>query len=350
MAGKLNLDKHLPKQSIKVSYFDNDGKRIDNITQDQAKQVEKLRPGTKFYFQDGDGVQKELNITQVLDLKPRNLLPTVPSCPTAPQQCGPPKVKIFGGGGFGAVANAIISPNSNSVIGFDIVNPGRNYTEAPFIELVDECGKGNGSRVRANMKSVGITTTDADVGIGITFENNLQIKNITIESVGDGYIQTPDGSLGGDGRVWKEVDEGYAITDDGKYYVVPPGINPPPNSTYIPPTTPAVPSTAVYPVLLEIEEVAILDGGFGYQSTDTIQITPDKGAVLKPIIQGGQVIGVNVINPGLGFDDIPEIEVISDTGYNAEFSPIFKIVEPSQVVTLPPTAKIVKVVDCVGKF
>ncbi len=341
MAGKLNLDKNLPKQSIKVSYFDNDGKRVDNITQEQAKQVEKLRPGTKFYFQDGDGVQKELNITQVLELQPKNLLPTAPSCPTAPQQCGPPKVKIFGGGGFGAVANAIISPNSNSVIGFDLVNPGRNYTEAPFIELIDECGKGNGSKVKANMKTVGVGTTTAG--------GELQIKNITIESVGDGYISTPDGSLGGDGRVWKEVDEGYAITDDGRYYVVPSGVNPPPNSTYIPPTPITAPQN-VYPVLLEIEEVVILDGGFGYQPTDTIQVTPDKDAVLKPIIQGGQVVGVNVIKPGLGFDDIPEIEVISDTGYNAEFSPIFKVVEPEQVISIPATATVVKVVDCVGKF
>ena len=38
----LNLDKHLPKKSVKVSYFDNDGKRVDNITQEQAKQVEAL--------------------------------------------------------------------------------------------------------------------------------------------------------------------------------------------------------------------------------------------------------------------------------------------------------------------
>lgn len=330
MAGKLNLDKHLPKKSVKVSYFDNDGKRVDNITQEKAREVEALRPGTTFYFQDGDGIQKELNITQVEQLTPQNLLPTAPSCPTAPLECGPPKVKIFGGGGFGAVANAIINPNSKSVIGFDIVNPGSNYLEEPFVELVDECGNGSGSRVRANM-------------------SGGQIRNITIESVGDGYIAIPDGSLGGNGRVWKEVDEGYAITDDGRYFVVPPGINPPPNSTYIPPTPITAPA-GVYPVLLEIEEVAILDGGFGYKQNDTIKVTPDKGAVLKPKIVGGQVTGVEVIKPGLGFDDIPEIEVISDTGYNAEFSPIFRVVDPQDVATIPPTATVVQVVDCVGKF
>lgn len=334
----LNLDKHLPKKSVKVSYFDNDGKRVDNITQEQAKQVEALRPGTTFLFQDGDGVQKELNINQVEQLQPKNLLPTAPSCPTAPLQCGPPKVKIFGGGGFGAVANAIISPNSQSVIGFDIVNPGKNYLEEPFVELIDECGKGSGSRVRANM-----------TGIGTTTQGGGQIRNITIESAGDGYIAIPDGSLGGDGRTWKESDEGYAITDDGRYFVVPEGIQPPDGSTYIPPT-PVVQPTSIYPVLLEIEEVSILDQGFGYQPNDTIRVTPDRGAVLKPKIVGGAVVGVEVIKPGLGFDDVPEIEVISDTGYNAEFSPIFRVVTPEEVETIPPTATVIQVVDCVGKF
>lgn len=325
----LNLDKHLPKKSVKVSYFDNDGKRVDNITQEQAKQVEALRPGTTFYFQDGDGVQKELNATQVEQLQPKNLLPSAPACPTSPQLCGPPKVKIFGGDGFGAAANAIISPVSKSVIGFDIVNPGKNYTSEPFVELVDECGKGNGSRVKANM-------------------SGGQIRNITIETVGDGYIDAPDGSLGGNGEVWKEVDEGYAITDDGRYFVVPEGIQPPPNSTYFPPSPP--PPQKQYPTLLRIQEVSILDGGFGYQPNDTIRVTPDKGAVLKPKIVGGAVVGVEVIKPGLGFDDIPEIEVISDTGYNAEFSPIFEVVDPETVKVIPPTASIVQVVDCVGKI
>lgn len=329
MAGKLNLDKNLPKKSIKVSYFDNDGKRVDNITQDQAKEVEALRPGTTFYFQDGDGVQKELNIDQVQQLKPQNLLPTAPACQTAPQQCGPPKVKIFGGGGFGAVANAIISPNSQSIIGFDLVNPGKNYTEEPFVELVDECGKGNGSRVKANV-------------------SGGQIRNITIESVGDGYISAPDGSLGGNGVVWKEVDEGFAVTNDGRYFVVPEGIQPPPNSTYFPPSLP-VPQRQ-YPVLLRIQEVAILDGGFGYQPNDTIKVTPDKGAVLRPKILGGSIVGVEVVKPGLGFDDIPEIEVISDTGYNAEFSPIFEVVDPQTIAAVPPTATVVQVIDCVGKI
>lgn len=327
---KLDLDKHLPKKSVKVSYFDNDGKRVDNITQEQAKEVEALRPGTTFYFQDGDGIQKELNITQVEQLTPQNLLPTAPACPTAPQQCGPPKVKIFGGEGFGAVANAIISPVSSSVIGFDIINPGNNYLEDPFVELIDECGKGNGAKVKANI-------------------SGGRLKNITIESVGDGYIATPDGSLGGDGRVWKENNEGYAITEDGKYFVVPEGVNPPPNATFVPPSPPK--PQPQYPVLLEIEEVAVLDSGFGYQPGDTIQVTPDNGAVLEPIIQGGRVVSVRVKKPGLGFDDIPLIEVISDTGYNAEFSPIFRPVPPEEVaVEVPPGATIIQVVDCVGKI
>ena len=68
-----------------------------------------------------------------------------PPCPTNPQRCGPPKVKIFGQDGFGAIANAIISPNSNALIGFDIRNPGTNYFSPPYVSITDGCGRGRGN-------------------------------------------------------------------------------------------------------------------------------------------------------------------------------------------------------------
>ena len=58
-----------------------------------------------------------------------------------------------------------------------------------------------------------------------------------------------------------------------------------------------------------------------------IPTLPDNGAILEPVIQGDEVV-VKVIKPGLGFNTL--LEVVSDTGYNAEFIPIFKIVDPKQ--------------------
>ena len=116
-----------------------------------------------------------------------------------------------------------------------------------------------------------------------------------------------------------------------------------------PGTQPVTQDQGQYPVILEIDEVEVSDSGFGYQPGDTIQVTPDNGAVLEPIIVGDQVVGVNVVKPGIGFDDFPIIEVISDTGYNAEFIPIFKPVNPETINEIPPAATIIQVIDCVGK-
>ena len=104
-----------------------------------------------------------------------------------------------------------------------------------------------------------------------------------------------------------------------------------------------------YPVILEIGSVVVADPGFGYEPGDTISITPDNGAVLEPTIEGGSVTGVKVLKPGIGFNDIPTIEVVSDNGYNAEFKPVFRVVDPETVEDLPVGAQIVQVIDCVGK-
>ena len=338
----LNLDRFIPKSSVKVSYYDNDGTLVKDATQDQALEIEKLRPGTKFFHTNGNGSVSELGINQVIALEPKNLLPQGPPCPTAPQTCGPPKVKIFGGDGIGAVANAIISPNSKSIIGFDIKDPGRNFFSPPYVELVDDCGKGKGASARAILGPTGKTNP-------VTGAPEIGVVNIVVDSPGDGYIPGPDGSLGGNGVVWAEPEEAYVIDNDGNYVVVPEGIDPPDNTAiYFPPRTPTE-ADDTYQVILEIDDVEVKDSGFGYQPGDTIQVTPDNGAILEPVIQGDEVVGVKVVKPGLGFNDFPVIEVVSDTGYNAEFTPIFKIVDPETLEEIPETATIIQVIDCVGK-
>jgi len=272
-----------------------------------------------------------------------------PTCPTEPQKCGPPEVLIFGQQGFGAIANAIISPNSNAIIGFDIVNPGENYFDPPYVSITDGCGRGRGAAARAKVNSDGT------------------IGKIAVTAPGTGYKSPSGGALGGNGgsNPWKLPTEGEVVDPNGNRFVLPVGVNPPNadeygDYTYYPPTQPENPvepgtqpvtqdQPGQYPVILEIDEVEVSDPGFGYQPGDTIQVTPDNGAVLEPIIVGDQVVGVNVVKPGIGFDDFPTIEVISDTGYNAEFIPIFKPVDPETINEIPPAATIIQVIDCVGK-
>jgi hypothetical protein len=314
------------------------------------------------------------------------------NCNTAPVFCGPPKVNFFGGGGSGAIANPIVS-NSSSIIGFDIINPG-SYTSAPIITLQDPCGNGSGGSFEAKMEP-----DDKNPG-------KLKIKNISIKSPGKGYLQRPDGSLGGDGFIWKEPDEGYVlrggtpvtadgtIVDDGSYEVV--KINVPitlnKGDIYFPPNEPpklieetesitleiapirniplsdSITSTVgtevtdegepvtnipSYRVILSIEELEVVQGGFGYREGDELIITPDNGLVAKPIINSqGQITRVEVLQTGVGFDEIPEIRTNSPTGFNALINPIFtvkRIENEESLLNIPKDAKIITVVDCVGR-
>lgn len=101
--------------------------------------------------------------------------------------CGGTKVKIFGGGkGIGGVANAILQLSdagrgvTGSLIGVDLVNGGGGYTFPPFVEIVDECGRGRGGTARA------IVDYDPDSD---TFQ---QITDIYIESPGEQYTPSED--------------------------------------------------------------------------------------------------------------------------------------------------------------
>ena len=296
---------------------------------------------------------------------PEELFSQGPPCPTAPQNCGPPKVKVFGGDGIGAIVNAIISPNSNSVIGFDIVDPGKGFLSPPYVELVDECGNGRGASASALIGPLDGRNGNPTVLNPDTNEPEIGVVNIVVDAPGDGYIPGPNGSLGGNERVWAQPNEGYIVDTDGNYFVIPEGVNPPDNTdVYFPPRVTPGTDTGVtpgtdqdfpqtdpqYPVILEIGDVIISDPGLGYQPGDTISITPDNGAVLEPTIEGGSVTKVTIKEPGMGFNDLPTIEVVSATGYNAEFKPIFNIVDPESLDQIPDPGQIIQVIDCVGKF
>lgn len=317
-----------------------------------------------------------------------------PECPTGPAVCGPPFVQIFGGG-TNAIANAIVSPISSSIIGFDIINPGAGFLTKPSAAIIDTCGTGSGASLEVNLEdetpdnSIGTTVS---VGIGTTvldiceisknvFEQSLQkeltipkkIKNITILSPGNGYLSAPNGSLGGGGRLWKEPDEGYVKTKCGGYFVVQPykPIRVEPGDTYYPPDglpriiteeeiidLPLLPikspqaESLTYPVILCIEEIKVLDKGFGYRPGDKLIITPDNGTIVDLIInENGEIDEVKIIKGGCGFNDLPSIKTNSPTGFNATFSTIFKPTRLDEFDgEIPENVEIISVVDCVGRI
>ena len=109
--------------------------------------------------------------------------------------------------------------------------------------------------------------------------------------------------------------------------------------------------TGEYPVVLEIDEINITNPGFGYDChKDKVIIEPSNGAELTlrcdPL---GGIIGVDVVNGGIGFTDDPNIYIQSDTGYNARMIPVFKVNRVGEDPDLITTG-VIQVVDCVGKF
>ena len=72
-------------------------------------------------------------------------------CDNKPKLAKPPNVKITGGGGTGASANAIIS-NNGDVIGFDIVDGGTGYLTNPTVTLTNN-GPGSGGVFYARLES-----------------------------------------------------------------------------------------------------------------------------------------------------------------------------------------------------
>jgi hypothetical protein len=106
-----------------------------------------------------------------------------------------------------------------------------------------------------------------------------------------------------------------------------------------------------YKVVLCIEEIQVIQGGFGYRPEDEIVITPSNGIVAKPIInEYGQITEVKVLNGGCGFNDIPEIKTNSPTGFNALLIPIITVkrLSKDEEFDIPKDTKVINVVDCTG--
>ena len=71
-------------------------------------------------------------------------------CYTGTFECGIPQVIIFGGGGSGAVAEAVVN-QVGQVIGTNLLSSGSDYTSAPFVQIVDPAGCGSGASAYAVM-------------------------------------------------------------------------------------------------------------------------------------------------------------------------------------------------------
>lgn len=121
------------------------------------------------------------------------------------------------------------------------------------------------------------------------------------------------------------------------------------------PTTVPLTNKPTYPVVLEIERIFIKNPGVNYSPEDKIIIENNKGAELEfKVNEIGEVVEVVVVNGGIGFTDVPFIYIESEQGYNFDAVPIFNFRPLSEIdlnnITPTPGAKLISVVDCVGKI
>lgn len=94
-------------------------------------------------------------------------------CYTGSFQCGVPQIQIFGGGGSGAVATAVVN-NIGQVIGANLIFGGSGYTSPPFVSIVDPAGCGKNASAYATL-----------------CPGSSSVCKISIATPGDGYSLTP---------------------------------------------------------------------------------------------------------------------------------------------------------------
>ena len=277
------------------------------------------------------------------------------TCNVGPIFCGPPTVEFYGGGGSGAAGNVIVNAVGD-ILAVDLTSFGSGYTSAPVVRFVDACGTGRGATGRSIIGPV--------AGIGTT----IGVVQVIIDNNGSGYLQTPNGDRGGDGRVWAYADQTTVKRADGKYdrpYYPGEIINVNPGDevyscgrnsvitqgqAYTAPqcSQQILPKQDKYLTSLELDDVTIENPGVNYNcSIDKIKITPDRGAILEYECDSyGSITKVKVVKRGIGFTEEPMIEIETETGYNARFRPVFRVNSIGEVID---PNQVISVIDCVGK-
>jgi hypothetical protein len=336
---------------------------------------------------------------------------TAPGCSYSQLPCGPPKLQLYGNGS-GVSGNVVVSP-SGYIMGIDILSGGQ-YISEPIVKIVDDCGSGNDAVVVPILAT--IPSFELDDVPQFTIDNFIVIDpgfgylNYPDGSTGGGggkFSGPCDTIVGvsvytpGQNVVVKAGDIVYLpykttidIFDsqneivqiiNGLGQLTPLIVEF--NGTFVTPecasdsligvggssgnietvtgptgaaTAPSggspvsIGSSSTYPVVVSICDLAVLNGGINYSPSDTIQVIPNNGINVKPIFDSfGKLLDVEVSSCGVGYEDIPEIRVISETGYNAVLVPVFKfdrIKNQEDLLNITPGVPLINVVDCVGKL
>ena len=199
----------------------------------------------------------------------------ITDCDPSAFECGPPRVEIFGGGGFGAVGEAIVD-NIGRTIGVNLRFNGSGYTRPPFVSFIDNCQD--------------------------TFTS--------------GYTQIND-----QGEVTDIIMTTTPVSppNDGSTEFDPPSS--PPNSLG---TTDSLGNDYV----ICLNGFRIKDTGIGYSLNDSITISPDIPNLEANVrmTEFGQIISIELTGNICGVSGYPEIVINSPTGNGAVIDPILTFI------------------------
>ena len=128
---------------------------------------------------------------------------------------------------------------------------------------------------------------------------------------------------------------------------LPPGPQPPGPQ----PPTGELPPPPQYPVCLILDDVVVENPGINYNcGVDELQIVPDNGVILDYVCDSfGRISRVKILDNGTCFPESPTITMVSDTGVNASFRPVFRVVrDPIDPALTRDNQKLIQVTDLVG--
>ena len=245
----------------------------------------------------------------------------VPDCNSNILRCGPPRVAFVGGGGQLASGRAVIN-TLGQIIGVAIDNSGFGFSNPPLITFYDSCSNGYGAGGYAILGPVsettpGVYSPDVD-------GTETGVVAIVIKNPGDGFLSN---------TIETDID--------GNVKEIIPDSNSDGSTSYV----------------TEIDDVIILDTGFGYDDNTSVTVlgcdgNPDtSGAQVDITVVDGFIVKAKVVNGGTGFACLPELRINNETGAGAKLLPILKFttVPESQRIALATQTAVVTVIDCVQR-
>lgn len=202
---------------------------------------------------------------------------SITDCNTNPLECGPPRVEIFGGGGFGAVGEAVVD-NIGRTIGVNLRFGGSGYTRPPFVSFIDNC-EDTFTSGYAEINDRGQVT-------------NIVMTTTPVAPPRNGRTEFDDPS-----------DTFTGGVQEGNDYIV------------------------------CLVGFRILSTGIGYTVEDSILIDPDIAnidAVVK-LTEFGQIIDIQLADIVCGLSGYPTISINSLTGNGAVIEPILSFIPIQEI-------------------